>query len=335
MRPDIREKIDAVTKIGPERMAAGGWQPPPKSVKIAITTRCPLKCKYCATQIHGDMQGRDMDLEFFKAITEDMRYCAVEEIGVFYLGESFAAPKLLRECVKWVKKELGFTWVFLTSNALLATPSAVEDVILNGLDSLKWSVNAADPKQYAEVTGGTEEQFWKSMENIANAWEIRNRLAAKTIISASSIYYDEEQPKRMKPLLDQYVLPFVDRHYWLPMYTMAMVKKKLEQETGFIPTVGNSGRIDELTWKPNRQPIPCWAVFTEGHVRVDGGLSACCFGYDSSMDMGKLNGTNFMREWNSYGFRKLRMAHLDYIGYNTGTRNSYSLKGTICERCME
>jgi len=33
-------------------------------------------------------------------------------------------------------------------------------------------------------------------------------------------------------------------------------------------------RIDENTMLPNRKSLPCWGVFTEGHVRADGGLSA-------------------------------------------------------------
>jgi hypothetical protein len=36
-----------------------------------------------------------MDLSLFKRITKEMRDAGVEEIGVFYLGESFMAPNLL------------------------------------------------------------------------------------------------------------------------------------------------------------------------------------------------------------------------------------------------
>ena len=33
---------------------------------------------------------------------------------------------------------------------------------------------------------------------------------------------------------------------------------------------GNPGRLDAM-----RPPMPCWAVFKEGHITHDGKLSAC------------------------------------------------------------
>jgi hypothetical protein len=110
---------------------------------------------------------------------------------------------------------------------------------------------------------------------------------------------------------------------------MSMRKEELKQELGFDPTIGNSGRIDEATMKPNRSPLPCWAAFTEAHVRVDGSLSACCFGSDDRFDMGKLDGSNFMRQWNSDKFRSLREAHIRTI-----KEGPTALSGSVCEVCV-
>ena len=107
---------------------------------------------------------------------------------------------------------------------------------------------------------------------------------------------------RMQELLDKEVIPYVDTHYWLPLYQMSMYKEKIEKDMGYTPTAGNMGRLDSDTLQPMIKPIPCWTAFTEGHVRVDGGLSACCFGSDDRFDMGVLDGTNFMRQWNSKKF---------------------------------
>jgi hypothetical protein len=79
---------------------------------------------------------------------------------------------------------------------------------------------------------------------------------------------------------------------------------------------------------PTRKPLPCWPAFTEGHVRVDGALSACCFGADDRFDMGMLDGTNFMRQWNSPPFRKIREAQI-----RTMKEGNSALLGTICEVC--
>lgn len=87
---------------------------------------------------------------------------------------------------------------------------------------------------------------------------------------------------------------------------------------GFSPTAGNQGRIGAL-----RDPLPCWSAFTEGHVRADGGLSACCFDSDGKFEMGNLTKQSFMEAWNSETFQKLRFAHL-----------KKDVTGTICEGCL-
>ena len=61
-----------------------------------------------------------------------------------------------------------------------------------------------------------------------------------------------------------------------------------------------------------RPPLPCWSVFTEGHITKDGLLSACCFGNGSTTDlvMADLRQVDFMTGWNSAAYQALRRAHL-------------------------
>jgi hypothetical protein len=61
-----------------------------------------------------------------------------------------------------------------------------------------------------------------------------------------------------------------------------------------------------------RDPLPCWSVFTEGHITKDGLLSACCFGNGASdtLAMADLKEVDFMTGWNSQAYQDLRAAHL-------------------------
>lgn len=328
---NITDKIDAVTKISEERIKAGGKQPPPKSVKIEITARCSLRCKFCAVRTREHQPINDMPFEFFQRITEDMKKAGVEEIGLFYLGESFMAPDLLVKCTEWCKRDLGFEWVFLTSNAVNAKPKHVEAVMAAGLDSLKWSVNYYNSDHFHKITGGSEGQYHNALANIMEAWEIRENGKYKTILSASSILYADDQNlvDNVRLLLTRHVNAFTDKHYWLPLYQMSMYKKEIVKTMGYVPTAGNMGRLDEKTMSPTRLPLPCWSAFTEGHVRVDGGLSACCFGSDDRFDMGKLDGKNFMKAWNSKEFQAIRKAQL-----KTQTLGPKALAGTPCRVCV-
>ncbi|HVP09263.1 MAG TPA: radical SAM protein [Burkholderiales bacterium] len=316
MTTTITERIDNVTRIPAAYLRAD--PPAPRSVKIEISPRCNYRCGFCALRTREQQPKWDMDFGLFKRITREMREAGVEEIGVFYLGESFMNPRLLVDCIAYLKREIGMPYVFLTSNASMAFPEAVEECMKAGLDSLKWSVNAADEAQFEQVMGVSGKLFHRALENIAAAWETRRRGGWKTGLYASSIRYDGEQLERMQALLKQRVLPYVDQHYWLPLYSMGAFATQREAELGYRPTAGNQGRLGAL-----RAPLPCWSAFTEGHVTAEGKLSACCFDATAHWTMGDLNKQSFMEAWNSAPFANLRAAHL-----------KKDVRGTVCEQCI-
>jgi len=311
----ITQKIDRITKVSKEYWAPE--LPAPKSVKIEVSPRCNYRCGFCALRERACQPRDDMDLGLFKRITQEMKDAGVEEIGVFYLGESFMNPTLLADCIKHCK-DIGIEYVFLTTNGSLCTPEHLKAVFEAGLDSLKFSMNVSDKEQFREIVGVSPKYFYKALENVRAAKRIRDDGGYKCGLYASSIMYDGEQQGRMETFLDEYVRPHVDEHYWLPLYSMGSVAIKREAELGYRPTAGNQGRLGAL-----REPLPCWSAFTEGHVRSDGGLSLCCFDADGRFVVGDLNKQSFMEAWNSPEFQKVRAAHL-----------KKDVSGTVCEACV-
>jgi hypothetical protein len=201
----------------------------------------------------------------------------------------------------------------------MAFPEAVEELMAAGLDSLKWSVNAADEEQFERIMGVSGRLFRHALDNIEAAHAVRKRGGHKTGLYASSIRYDDAQQQKMEKLLTERVLPYVDQSYYLPLYgQMTHWNEERSQSLGYKPTAGNQGRIGAL-----RDPLPCWSAFTEGHVTAEGLLTACCFDSDGRFAMGDLKMMPFVEAWNSLKFRELRAAHL-----------SKSVKGTICEGCL-
>ena len=133
-----------------------------------------------------------MDFGLFKRVTREMRDAGVEEVGVFCLGESFMNPRLLVDCIAWLKGELAMPYGFLTSNASMAFPEAVEECMKAGLDSLKWSINAADEQQFEQVMGVSGKLFHRALENVKAAWSTRRNGGYRIGLYASSIRYDGE-----------------------------------------------------------------------------------------------------------------------------------------------
>lgn len=313
----ITKRIDAITHIPDEYKVA---KPPcPKSVKIELTGRCNYRCGFCALRMR-ECQPKpedDMSLDFFKKITKEMYESGVEEIGLFYLGESLMNPSLTIEACDYLKNTLGMPYVFLTTNGSLATAPVLHRLMAAGLDSLKFSINAADLEQFEEVMGVKPKLYKKALAAVKTAREVRD-VGYNTKIYASSIKYDGAQQERMVKLIQEFVEPYVDQHYWLPLYSMGSVATEREAELGYRPTAGNQGRLGGLV-----KPLPCWSAFTEGHVRSDGLVSLCCFDADGRFQVGDLHKDSWMDIWHNEKFTSIREAHL-----------KEDLCGTVCEECV-
>jgi radical SAM protein with 4Fe4S-binding SPASM domain len=308
----ITERIDAITAIEPARAVARA--PVPRSVKIELTARCNFNCAFCARGMRLRDQ-RDMDRGTFERLLREMRTAGVEEIGLFYLGESFMVP-WLPEAIAFAKQECGYPYVFLTTNGSLATPERVEACMKAGLDSLKFSYNYADVEQFINVTRVKGGYFDKMKQNIIGAHRVREAGGYGCGLYASYIEYDGDQRTRMHAALDE-IRPYVDEVYALPLYNQADLVSSEETERGWSSVAGNRGRAAAL-----RDPLPCWSIFTEGHVTWDGKLSACCFDHDGRFHMGDLMEESFLDAWNSTKFQALRRAHL-----------ARDVRGTVCESC--
>lgn len=306
----ITKRIDAVTEI--QREYLDTVVPAPKSVKIELTSRCNFACGFCAHRLRNDKL--EMDWNFYKRITKEMLDCGVEELGVFYIGESLMC-NWLPEAIRYAKK-IGFPYVFLTTNGSLMTEMKTQALMDAGLDSLKFSYNNADPFQFRYITGMAPSVFQKIQDNIKATFRIRNEGNYATKLYASSILYDGAQAEKMQEAVNK-IKDYVDEHYWLPLYSFGAKATDKEKEMGYKPTPGNQGRIGAL-----RPPLPCWAVFKEGHICVDGKLSACCFDIGEGWIMGDLKEESFLKAWNSDVFKTLREAHL-----------RRDVTGTACENC--
>ena len=308
----ITSRIDAVTRIPANHLCA--VPPPPRSVKIELTSECNYRCGYCAHRLRMKKRG-EMEWSLYTRLVGEMVDAGVEELGLFFIGESFICD-WLPEAISFAKRR-GIRYAFLTTNGSLATPERVRQCMEAGLDSLKFSMNNADENQFRSIAKVKGQLFHDAIANLKAARKVRDDGGFACGLYASSIQYDGAQQERMQALVDE-ILPFLDEHYWLPLYSMGALAKDRERELGYRPIAGNQGRIGAM-----REPLPCWSAFTEGHITHDGKLSACCFDAGDRWVMADLNEVPFTDGWSSAKFRELREAHL-----------KRDVRGTACEACV-
>lgn len=308
----ITERLDALRRLdGPTRSPL---PPPPRSAKIELSSRCNYACRFCASRLRGQAQ-RDMAWPLFTDIARQLRELGVSQLGLFYIGESFLHPRLV-DAVRYAKQTLGFPYVFLTTNGSLADRARVAALLDAGLDSLKFALNFPSGAALARAADTRAEHFDAVVRNVLEACAARDAAARRTgrrcTVSASSLRYDEEQEARMRVLLDA-LRPHLDEHYWLP-------------PCGRTATWRCDGASAEHARSEIvRKPLPCWPLFTEAHVTVDGRLSACSLDHSPRFDMGSVADRPFIEAWHCTAFQRLRAAHLagdvqdtccaDCIGY--------------------
>ena len=308
----ITERVDAITGIDGHRRVAA--PPCPKSCKIELTARCNFKCSFCATADKLRVKG-DMDWDFYLKLLKDLRRAGVEEIGVFYLGESFILD-WLPDAIQAAKDE-GFPYIFITTNGSLADPERVTACMEAGLNSIKFSLNYADERQFTDIAGVKGSIYRDIIDNIKTTVAARDAGNHDCGVYASYINYDGEQGARMKKVIAE-VEPLLDQVYSLPLYSQADLVSVAGNKRGWAIKGGNPGRFGNM-----REPVPCWSLFTEARVTYDGHLSACCFDHDGRFHMGDLNEIPFMDAWTSEKFQNLGRAHL-----------SGDVRETVCKACV-
>lgn len=311
----LTSRIDATTSIPP----AYRFEicPAPQSFKWELTDACNYACSMCGIRGREKAGKSTTDLTLFRQGAEDMFRSGTIEAGLFFIGESTLAPATLVEATK-ICKAIGYQHIFLTTNGSLMTPMLFGELAENGLTSLKFSINASDPVQFREVMGVKPALFEKALTNLKECFELRNAKGYKCQISASSIMFHGAQREAMEALLAERVRPFVDEHYFLPLFSeMQSPSAEKNLARGWKPNAGNAGRLDNL-----RDALPCWSVSREAHIRVNGEMSACCFGSDDRWDMGNIK-DGFMAVWNGDKYRELRRKHLDM-----------DVHGTACSDCI-
>ena len=141
---------------------------PKTNFLIELSNACNHACIFCTHQKMKRPVGR-INKDFAYDILQQAYDLGTREVGFYATGEPFIVPDLADYIRK--AKDIGYTYVYLTSNGALATPERVREVIDAGLDSIKFSINAPQKKLYKFIHG--KDDFDTVLENLKYLNEYR------------------------------------------------------------------------------------------------------------------------------------------------------------------
>lgn len=164
---------------------------PMRALRISLTDRCNLRCRYCMPEDHYDWLPKSEHLSQDAIIR---LVSAFQQLGVSKLRLTGGEPLLRKDAVAIVaalRENFPDLEIAMTTNATLLGPVA-RDLKLAGLDRLTISLDAANQKQFEAVT--RRAQFNSAAEGLRAAAEagfealkINAVLLKETLQDASSL----------------------------------------------------------------------------------------------------------------------------------------------------
>ncbi len=109
--------------------------------------------------------------KLFKAYFEKEAYQeGFRGVGYYSTGEPFVSPNLAGEYVRWAK-EIGYDYVYITTNGGAVEFDKIKEVIDAGLDSIKFSINGTNRENYILVHG--RDDFDRVIQNLQCTYQYK------------------------------------------------------------------------------------------------------------------------------------------------------------------
>ena len=271
-------------------------KPPfPHNMMLELTNACNHKCVFCA---YRDMTRAKtfMDETFAKRILKEAYEGGTREVGFYLIGEPFLYEKLA-EIVKY-SKDIGFEYVYITTNGGVATPEKMSKVLAAGLDSIKFSVNAATVSSYKEVHGRDDYETVRENIRFARKYIDEHKLDVGLFISFVECNFNKNDIDNLRDDFEK----VVDKIYICPCGNQGGRMGKLLRDK----------IVDVL--KPAAKP--CAMVFNRLHITAEGYLDACCTDTNGELRMADLHKMSLKDAWHSSNMVELRRQHLGKIKEN-------------------
>lgn len=274
----------------------------PTEVMIEATNCCNNKCFFCGSTVSKRKRGFIEPNLMFRLIEEAYKYGA-RKISFHGMGE----PLLCKELADYVElaKRIGYNYIYLDTNGILATPDKIESVLDAGLDSLKFSIHATTPETYQKITqNDVYNIIFNNFVNVHNYIK-RQNIKCKLISYFAENTINTHEKNAFKKIYEKY-----SDEVWIhPIHNGSGVMESNEK----YAVIENIVTMNTLPCKDLQRMIINW----EGHA------IACCTDWTGSLIYGDANMDDLNDIWNNENIIKIRQQHQNYMTLSE-----------VCKKCM-
>jgi MoaA/NifB/PqqE/SkfB family radical SAM enzyme len=284
----------------------------PKNALVELTNGCNHSCVFCKSS-NQIRKTTHLNIEIFTRFVEQACTLGLEEIGLYGTGEPFIT-KNLDDFVE-IAKNAGVGRVYITTNGSLASLAKVQRCVEVGLDSIKFSINAGNRKDYKFVHG--YDDFNKVVKNVREVyeWKTSNGLDLQLLGSCLCI------PSLPHTELDHYKI--FGGFFEDILYDPVMSQGGQIFDTPLNPDEMSGVFSSHPPLSDDAEVAPCNMLWNRYHLTAEGYLSSCCMDYDLDLVFGDLKSESLSDAWNNQAIRELRKRHI-----------SGDLSGTLCNQCL-
>lgn len=280
-------------------------QPFPKTMLLEVSNICNHTCAFCANSKSNRKKGF-IDKKLALQILSEAYMRGTREVGFYATGEPLT-DKNLETYISYAKK-IGFEYVFITTNGALFDLQRIHSVIDSGIDSIKFSINGANRKDYMLIHG--KDDFDKVIENLKLISELRHTHDFKLYIS----FIMTKQTIGTKEGFERQYGKYVDDIIFLKCINQAGYMHELNDLLAIGNDAGSGYNVDGA----------CPMIFNKLYVTYEGYLTMCCADFQNYLVVADLNTESLADAWNNDYAQMLRKRHLEH-----------DLKDTLCYGCLE
>lgn len=268
----------------------------PKNMLVELSNYCNSQCIFCANSKMTRKRG-EMDFEFLHKLMKEAYDLGVREIGFYTTGEPLLYKRLDEAII--LAKEIGYEYIYITTNGLLANIDKIKQLISCGLDSIKFSINAINENDYKFIHN--IDRFNEVVQNLKDAYEykIKEGNYTKIFVSYIATKYTDYEVEEIK----RYFSNYCDE---VSVVNVRNQSGMMPLETKFLKCINEKNKVQAS------RIIPCHYLFNVINVSYEGYLTACCTDFQNYLAYADLNKVSLKEGWNNQIVTKLRKEHLEF-----------------------